>query len=134
MYGAMKTLILLTLLTISAFAQRNPQIRTCNIPAGTFNAYDVPGDNIGHCIYGAASVDTISLMEKVHYDRETIAVQQFMDGVTRCNGSVVIASNERESIYVCMYSDNSSIRLSTLQAGSAAGSNASLVNALNTQF
>lgn len=130
----MKTLTILTLLTISAFAQRNPQIRTCNITQGVFNAYDVPGDNIGHCIYGNASVDTISLMEKVYYGRETIAVQQFMDGITRCNGSIVSASNERESMNVCMYSDNSSIRLSTLQAGNSAGSNIKLVEALNTQF
>lgn len=127
----MKTLIILTLLTISAFAQRNPQIRTCNITQGIFNTYSIPGDNIGHCIYGGASVDTISLMEKVYHNRESVAVDEFLEGVTQCRGSIIDASNENETIKICSYYDGSSIRLSTLQDGVDSSFNARLVRVLN---
>lgn len=130
----MKTLLILTLLTISAFAHRNPQIRTCNITLGTFNVYDIPGDNIGHCIYGSASIDTISLMDKVYENKESIAVDEFMDGRTQCRGQIVDASNERETMKICQYYDGSSVRLSTLENGVNSSANKKLVDALNTLF
>ena len=130
----MKTLIIMTILVVSAFAQRNPQIRTCNITGGNFSVLNIQVDKIGHCNYGDASVDTISLMDKVYENKESMAVKQFLDGVTDCRGIIITGFNNVETALICYYNDKSSIRLSTLNAGNNSPANKNLVEALNSQI
>ena len=131
----MKTLSILFILTITcAFAQRNPQIRTCNITQGVFTVYNIPGDKIGHCIYEDASIDTISLMQKVYYDQKTIAVDEFLNGQTKCRGTIIEAKNELRSLSICSYADGSNILLSSLQDGVNSRVNAKMFYALDSKF
>lgn len=73
-------------------------------------------------------------MDKVYENKESIAVDEFMDGRTQCRGQIVDASNERETMKICQYYDGSSVRLSTLENGVNSSANKKLVDALNTLF
>lgn len=112
-----KLLFVIALLSLNVFASQNPQIRVCRISQGTFEVFDIGTDEIGHCYFGDASIDTLSLMEIRFEDIKTQAVEALEFGDRGCVYKVVEGVNNVRSRQICLYRDGSSIELETLKKG-----------------
>lgn len=126
----------------NAQPNNNPQMRACRLTNGLFHAVNVPDDQIGLCLYGRAAVDTISLVEKVYDNQQSLAVQALyqsaQNGYANCQAAraqlVQAQDLEGAPFQLCKFSDASWVELKTLQAGLLSSTNAGLKSALETKF
>lgn len=110
-------LFVITLLSLNVFANPNPQMRVCRISQGNFEIFDIGTDGIGHCYFGDASIDTISLMEIRFRGIKTQAIEALEYGDRGCVYKVVDGVNNVRNRQFCLYRDGSSIELETLMKG-----------------
>lgn len=127
---------LIFLVSFSSFAS-NPQIRTCNTTGGVFHSAHLSGDQVGFCIYGAAMMDSVSLLEVTTTSYKKSAVLAFEAGLncSAAGGSEISVNDlEGHQFDVCLFSDSSIVELNTLIAGPNSSANAGLVQALETRY
>lgn len=137
------SLIGMCLLMCQAYAQRNPQIRVCNISGGNFWSINITQprvDTIGFCRYGAATMGSISMIEQRFYSQQTQAVAAFLDsndGVSSCavaGGARINGTDSFGTVWdLCLFEDGSFVSEETLRNGYSSTLNADLRTALYTR-
>ena len=138
----MKTVgFLISLLSLSAFAAVNPQIRICNLTQGQYLELKSSDDHISYCQYGDHSlIDSLSVINSSMDNRKTLAVRALLEsGITACEQVDALAIQaqglfEEVTYTVCLFRDHSVLELETLKAGANSAKNEKLMKALNSRF
>lgn len=134
-------MILMFLSSFSAFAQRNPQIRVCNLNGGRFWSLDITkpaDDNIGFCRYNNSLIGSLSLIQHFHFSRDTFAMKAYKEsariGYSSCfdAGATTIIGTDSEggSWDICQFKDYSFVLERTLTEGFYSPFNQSLSGSL----
>lgn len=125
------------ILSLSAHAQSNPQIRVCNQTGGQFNVATTENDQIGLCKYDGAYVGTIDLLNYHNNIKQVQSLQTYIDGIQSCEpyGQMkTIKILQGVSINVCIFDDGSMIDADTLTKGRHDCGNNKLNKALEINF
>ena len=129
----MKKQISLFITFASSFAfsaQKNPQIRTCNVLGGEFVTVATANDQVGFCQLNKALVGSLDLL--LFKDKESVvqSINSYMKNQTACENSgrvqTVTLIGSSDTFKVCAYEDGSFIELKTLNKGPHSSDNLKL--------
>jgi hypothetical protein len=116
----MKTILIsvLTLLSTSAFAFSNPQIRACHQKNGEFIVTALGQDQIGLCKINNSYVGALDLM---NYNVQFItkSIENYIQNNTICisyKKSLIISDSGTQKMF-CVFEDGSLMDLETLNTG-----------------
>lgn len=139
----MKKIILITILLAgqSVWANSNPQMRTCRINLGQFwtlNIETPKNDSIGFCRYGTEMIDSVSFMNYAFYNSASNSMDAFFDTEDMAHdscsdvGADLISAKDsyNSETELCVFSDYSFIKKSTLIKGWNHPDNQNLTSAL----
>lgn len=120
--------------SIAFSAQKNPQIRTCNILGGEFVVAASHNDQIGFCQFGNALVGALDLTLFNNNEAISQSISSYIKSQTSCEPTgrieTLILVGGSKSLQTCVYSDGSRIELGTLIKGSSSADNDKLNEAL----
>jgi hypothetical protein len=71
----------LVLFSVQSFAQRNPQIRVCNVTGGKFWSLKISqpkNDIVGFCRFDRALMGSISMMDYIYKKTNTLAMKALL--------------------------------------------------------
>lgn len=134
-------MILMFLSSFSAFAQRNPQIRVCNLNGARFWSLDITrpaDDSVGFCRYNNSLIGSLSLIQHFHFSRDTFAMKAYKESArisyNSCSDagatSITGTDSEGNNWSICQFGDYSFILEETLTEGFYSTFNQSLSDAL----
>jgi hypothetical protein len=139
----MKKIVLIAILLVgqSVLANSNPQMRTCRMNLGQFWTLniEVPKmDNIGFCRYGIEMIDSISFMNYAFNNSVSKSLDAFLDTEDMAHDSCSDAGADlitgkdsyNSDTELCVFSDYSFIKKSTLIKGWNHPHNIDLTSAL----
>lgn len=107
--------------SISFSAQRNPQIRNCNLVGGDFVAANTSNDQVGFCQLDKALIGALEL--NLFNNKEAIlqSLKVYMKNQLTCENGGQIQNltivGTSDSFKACAYPDGSFIELMTLTRG-----------------